>query len=347
MPRRHRPTLRRRGATTLALTTIGTLLALGAPAGTATAAPADPGPAKITAAPRAGAAAVPLSAARRASLIKSAQTASGATARQLALGAQEKLVVKDVVRDADGTTHTRYERTYAGLPVLGGDLVVHLKGNRTTVSKASAATLTLPTLTPKLSAANASGKALAASKGADVTGAEIESAPRLVVWAGATSPSWPGRRSSRVSSADGTPSELQVVTDATTGKQILAAEKVHTGEGTGQYAGTVPLGSTLSGSTYQLVDPDRAGHRTYDLNQGTSGTGTLFTGRQRCLGQRPAVQPPDRRRRRGLRRGSDLGLLQGRATAATASATTVSPPTAGPTTAATTSTPSGRTPASA
>ncbi|MEH0423239.1 M4 family metallopeptidase [Streptomyces sp. B21-083] len=278
MPRRHRPTLRHRTATAaLAMTTIGTLLALGAPAGTATAAPADPGPAKINAVPRAGAAAAPLSAARRASLIKSAQTASGATARQLALGAREKLVVKDVVQDADGTTHTRYERTYAGLPVLGGDLVVHLKSNRTTVSKASGATITLPSLTPKLSAANATGKALAAAKGTDVTGTETGHAPRLVVWAGATKPVLAWETVVKGVQQDGTPSELQVVTDASTGKQILAAEKVHTGEGTGQYVGTVPLGSTLAGSTYQLTDGDRAGHKTYDLNQGTSGTGTLFT----------------------------------------------------------------------
>ncbi|UIX34719.1 M4 family metallopeptidase [Streptomyces sp. GQFP] len=279
MPRRLRTTLRRRRATALALTAIGTLLAMGAPVGTATAAPADPGPApaKITAEPRAGAAAVPLTATRRASLIKSAQTTAGTTARQLALGAQEKLVVKDVVQDADGTVHTRYERTYAGLPVLGGDLVVHLKANRTTVSKASGATLALPSLAPKLSAANATGKALAAAKGAEVTGAEAERAARLVVWAGATKPVLAWETLVEGVQPDGTPSELQVVTDASTGKQLLAAEKVHTGEGTGQYVGPVAVGSTLSGSTYQLSDPDRAGQKTYDLNQGTSGTGTLFT----------------------------------------------------------------------
>ncbi|MFI5794935.1 M4 family metallopeptidase [Streptomyces sp. NPDC051677] len=277
MSRRHRPTLRRRRATALALTTIGTLLALGAPTGAAGAAPADPGPSKITATPRAGAAATPLAPARRASLIKSAQTAAGATARQLALGAQEKLVVRDVIQDADGATHTRYERTYAGLPVLGGDLVVHLRNGRTTVSKASGATLTLPSLTPKLSASNATGKALAAAKSAEVKGSAAENAPRLVVWAGAGKPVLAWETVVKGVQHDGTPSELQVVTDATTGKQLLAAEKVHTGTGTGQYTGTVPLGTTLSGSTYQLTDGGRAGHKTYDLNQGTSGTGALFT----------------------------------------------------------------------
>lgn len=50
------------------------------------------------------------------------------------------------------------------------------------MSKASGATLTLASLSPKLSAANATGKALAAAKSADVTGTATERAPRLVVW---------------------------------------------------------------------------------------------------------------------------------------------------------------------
>ncbi|MFF3941535.1 M4 family metallopeptidase [Streptomyces phaeofaciens] len=277
MPRRPRPASRRRRATVLALTTVGTLLTLGAPTGLASAAPADPGPAKISATPRAGSAPVALTPSRRTSLLKSAQAASGATAQRLGLGAQEKLVVKDVVQDADGTTHTRYERTYAGLPVLGGDLVVHLRNGRTTVSKATGATLAVPSLTPKLAASTATGKALAAARNGKVTGAETERAPRLVVWAGTGRPVLAWETVVEGVQADGTPSELQVVTDATSGKEILAAEKVHTGSGTGQYSGSVSVGSTPSGSTYQLVDPDRANQRTYDLNQGTSGTGTLFT----------------------------------------------------------------------
>ncbi|WP_416981734.1 M4 family metallopeptidase [Streptomyces sp. T028] len=276
MPRRHRATPLRRRASLIALTTAGTLLTLGVQTGTASAAP-EPGPGRITATPRAGAEPTTLSPARRASLIKSAQTAAGTTAQRLGLGGQEKLVVKDVIQDADGTTHTRYERTYAGLPVLGGDLVVHLKSGRTTVTRASEATLAVPSLTPKLSAASATGKALSAAKNAEVKSPDTENAPRLVVWAGTGKPVLAWETLVEGVQQDGTPSELQVVTDAGTGKQILAAEKVHTGTGTGQYAGSVPLGTTQSGSTYQLLDGERAGHKTYDLNQGTSGTGTLFT----------------------------------------------------------------------
>ncbi|MFD6315783.1 M4 family metallopeptidase [Streptomyces nigra] len=290
MSLRHRALVRRRRATGIALTAVGALLALAAP-GLAAAAPADPGPAKITATPRAAAAPAALTPARRTALIKSAQSEAAGTAQRIGLGGKEKLLVKDVVKDADGTTHTRYERTYAGLPVLGGDLVVHDKSGRTTVTRAGKATLALNTLSPKITKSAAAGTALAASKKTEVKGAETERAPRLVVWAGAGKPVLAWETVVEGVQKDGTPSELQVVTDAATGKQLLAAEKVHTGSGKGQFVGDVEIGTTQSGSTYQLVDPDRANQKTYDLNQGTSGTGTLFTDDNDVWGN---GQPSDR-----------------------------------------------------
>ncbi|MFS8199795.1 M4 family metallopeptidase [Streptomyces sp. CWNU-52B] len=274
----HRSARRRRRAAALALTTASSMLVLGVQVGPVSAAPADPGSSKIVATPRAGAAQVTLSPTARAALLKSATAESGDTAEELGLGSKEKLVVKDVVKDADGTTHTRYERTYAGLPVLGGDLVLHEKSGRSTTSKATRATIKVATTTPKISAARAGDKALAVGKAADVERSEVEGKPRLVVWAaGSAKPVLAWESVVEGFQEDGTPSELHVVTDASSGKVAARYEGVHTGTGTGQYSGEVSVGSTLSGSTYQLVDGDRAGQRTYDLNQGTSGTGTLFT----------------------------------------------------------------------
>lgn len=129
---------------------------------------------KIAATPRAGAAQTSLTPARRTVLVKSARSAAADTARRIGLGAKEKLVVKNVIADADGTTHTRYERTLAGLPVLGGDLVVHDRGGRTTVTKANAARLSVSTLSPKITAAGATGKALTAPKKGHVKRAEVD-----------------------------------------------------------------------------------------------------------------------------------------------------------------------------
>lgn len=64
-----------------------------------------------------------------AALIRQAQADADETARRIDLGPNEKLVVKNVVQDVNGTIHTRYERTYHGLPVLGGDLIVHTAGS--------------------------------------------------------------------------------------------------------------------------------------------------------------------------------------------------------------------------
>ncbi|MER6925318.1 peptidase M4, partial [Streptomyces spiralis] len=110
-----------RRAAGIALAGVAALIATAVQSGAASASPAQaPHSGKINPAH----VAVKLTPSQRAELIRDADGAKARTAKDLGLGAQEKLVVKDVVKDADGTLHTRYERTYAGLPVLGGDLVV-------------------------------------------------------------------------------------------------------------------------------------------------------------------------------------------------------------------------------
>jgi Zn-dependent metalloprotease len=269
-----------RYAAALVLTAVGTLLAAGMQTGAASAVPGGSHtPAKILATPRAGAAPAALTPAKHAALLKSAGAAVRSTAKNLGLGAKEKLVVKDVTQDADGTTHTRYERTYAGLPVLGGDLVVHAKSGRLMVTKAAKADLTLSDITPNVSSATVKTKALATAAKAGGEQAKLDGTPRLVVWAAGARPVLAWEAVVGGFQDDGTPSELHVITDADSGKPVFQYQGIETGTGTGQFNGTVPLSTTLDGttSTYQLVDGDRAGHRTYDLNQGTSGTGTLFT----------------------------------------------------------------------
>ncbi|MFD7880467.1 M4 family metallopeptidase, partial [Streptomyces sp. NPDC059766] len=77
---------------------------------------------------------------------------------------------------------------------------------------------------------------------------------------------------------DGTPNQLHVITDAATGKKLFEYQGIETGTGNTMYSGTVTLGSAQSGSTYNLTDSARGNHKTYNLNHGTSGTGTLFSG---------------------------------------------------------------------
>ncbi|MFJ8665139.1 M4 family metallopeptidase [Streptomyces sp. NPDC093600] len=218
-----------------------------------------------------GASALVLTAAERTAEIKSAQAAAATTARAIGLSGQEKLVVRDVVKDADGTVHTRYERTYEGLPVLGGDLVVHQRKNGArSTTKATAARISVPGTTAAIPAATAKKSAVASSE----EKSPAATSARKVIWAATGKPTLAWETVVTGVQADGTPSERHVITDATDGKELYAYEAIETGSGHSQYAGDVTLGTAPS---YTLTDTARGGHKTYDLNGATSGTGTLFT----------------------------------------------------------------------
>ncbi|WP_100836313.1 M4 family metallopeptidase [Kitasatospora fiedleri] len=217
-----------------------------------------------------------------------------AAAKALGLGAQEKLVVKDAVVDADGTRHFRYERTYNGLPVLGGDLVVHQAANGKVKStdKAVSGSLAPASLSPKLSAGQAAAKATGAVQAtvgitADADEAALTSVSgasgdaQLVVWAADGAPRLAYRTTVEGVRADGTPSHQVLVTDADSGALLSSHEQVQTsnatGTGNGVFVGNVSLTTTLSGSTYTLKDATRGGQYTTTLAGKTSGKGTVYS----------------------------------------------------------------------
>ncbi|GGQ48593.1 M4 family metallopeptidase [Streptomyces mutabilis] len=260
-----------RRAAAVALAGVAALIATAVQSGAATAAP---GPT-----PAPGAEAVELSPAQRAELIREADATKAETAGDLGLGAKEKLVVRDVVKDRDGTVHTRYERTYDGLPVLGGDLVVTSDaGNTERVVKATPKAITPATVTPKISAAKAGTQAVSAAKAAGAQAPDADRAPRKVIWAANGTPVLAYETVVGGLQEDGTPNELHVVTDAATGAKLYEYQAIHNGTGNTLYSGTVTLGTARSGSSYTLTDTARGNHKTYNLNRGTSGTGTLFSG---------------------------------------------------------------------
>ncbi|MFF4404484.1 M4 family metallopeptidase [Streptomyces sp. NPDC001404] len=272
-----RSTPHRRAVATGALVAVTAMLAVGVQTGSATARP-EPGGQKAA---KADPGAVParLSPSQRAELIRNATATRARTARTLGLGAGEQLVVKDVARDTDGTLHTRYERTYDGLPVLGGDLVVDATsgGKVTTVAKANKARMAVATTTPSFAASAAEQDAVksAAAQGSKATRADR--APRKVIWAGHGTPVLAYETVVGGLQEDGTPNQLHVITDARTGKKLFEYQGVKTGTGNTQYSGQVTLGTSQSGGQYQLNDASRGGHKTYNLGHGSSGTGTLFT----------------------------------------------------------------------
>ncbi|WP_405882580.1 M4 family metallopeptidase [Streptomyces sp. NBC_01136] len=272
--RRTSHTTQRRVAA-VALVGVSALLAAAVQSGAASAAPQKPSLGKIDR----GSLAVQLTPSQRAELIRDADAAKAATAKDLGLGAKEKLVVRDVIKDADGAVHTRYERTYDGLPVLGGDLVVDTTkaGKTERVIKATRATLKVASLTPTIAASKAEKQALSIAKADGSKKTAADRAPRKVIWAADGKPTLAYETVVGGFQDDGTPNQLHVITDAATGKKLYEYQGIETGIGNTQYSGQVALTTTQSGSNFTLTDGARGGHKTYNLNGGTSGTGTLFS----------------------------------------------------------------------
>ncbi|MFE5583060.1 M4 family metallopeptidase [Kitasatospora sp. NPDC056531] len=216
---------------------------------------------------------------------------AGPLAKTLALGGQEQLVAKDAVVDKDGTRHLRFERTYAGLPVIGGDLVVHQEsdGAVKSVDKAVAAQLSLPSLTPQIPADKAAAQATGAVQATIGIAADKDESPmtavhqtgkaELVVWATDGNPRLAYRTTVEGERADGTPSSQLLVTDAATGQVLSTHEQVQTAAGTGKgvFVGTVPLTTTQSSSTFSLKDATRGNQSTVNMKNRTSGSGTLYS----------------------------------------------------------------------
>ena len=228
-------------------------LALSGLAAPATAAPSSPS--TLAGAP------MSLTPAAHTQLIKDAQARTDAAAKELGLGAKEKLLVKDVVKDRNGTTHTRYERTFDGMPVLGGDLVVHTSANGKTkgVTRATEAEIKVAT-----------GKGTLAEKAAP-------EGARKVVWAVTGKPTLAYEKVVKGTAEDGTPQKLHIITDAASGKKLFQFDDVKTGTGESQYNGTVEIGTKQGSNGYELTDDERGGHSTYTLENGQSSQGKLLT----------------------------------------------------------------------
>lgn len=257
-------------------------LALGALAVTQPAGASAPGAAAPSSTPRVtGTASRPdphFTPAQRQAALTQAKAERTSTARELKLGAKEALVVKDVLRDTNGGEHVRYERTYAGLPVIGGDLVVHESSTRSvrTVDWARPSRVQVPSTTASVARASAMTRAETATPARG----DAARTARRVVFAALHKPvlAWETRVTG--TAKDGTPVDDLVYTNARTGKVLAVHPQVVTDTGTGNtlYSGAVSLTTTPGGSGWNLTDGARGGHSTYDANNSTSTSrGTLFT----------------------------------------------------------------------
>ncbi|MFI8255270.1 M4 family metallopeptidase [Streptomyces filamentosus] len=209
-----------------------------------------------------------MTAAARGEAIRTAGRNAPATARELGLGPDERLVAKDVLIDADGSRHVRYDRTYGGLPVIGGDLVVHLSENGTITGSdlAHQGAIRVAGTTPKLTAADASAAAVKHARHVKKAKTGSKDGSTLVVYAVGKFPVLAYRSTVTGEGEAGPASRQTVIVDATSGAPLDQYE-LHqnvTGTGNGVNVGQVSIETTQTTGGYTLTDAAHGGTIVYD-----------------------------------------------------------------------------------
>jgi zinc metalloprotease ZmpA len=177
----------------------------------------------------------------------------------------QSLVTVDSIVDRDGSSHVRFNRTYNGLPVIGGDFVVHQDASG---KFKSASGKFAPSGAIRSGISTKPG--VAAAKAADTAAKSVafeaaKSKPTLVVDATGTKPllAW----SVDVRGAKkGVPAGERVLVDAASGKVTRSVPTVlnEAGKGKSLYLGEVAVDTTKEGEQFTLIDPVRGNGATYD-----------------------------------------------------------------------------------
>ncbi len=195
--------------------------------------------------------------------------------------AGDAFAVQDVVVDANGTEHVRMQRQYRGLPVIGGDIVVHSRnGALKSVSKHVKSASR-----PNLNSGIRSDVALEAAGMA--FGTRIETVPTLrkVVYARNVEPTLAWEVRLQGVHANGTPLDLTYFVDADNGKLLQGVSNIHFARGSATTApasttpglasvgtgasllnGSVVLKTTTGTSGYLMTDATRGNSVTLDAN---------------------------------------------------------------------------------
>ncbi|ALN81844.1 M4 family metallopeptidase [Lysobacter antibioticus] len=176
----------------------------------------------------------------------------------------DAFTVRDVVVDRDGSEHVRFDRSYQGLPVIGGDVVVHSRNGQ--FKKASLSLKS--TERPGLAASIKADEAMVAA-GADFQGKIDEVASKgLVVYARGAKPVLAYEiRLRGVSDRQGE-ADMRYFVDARNGKVLDSWNIIQTAAavGTGQtlFLGDLSIATNSTASGYEMVDTTRGGGNTRD-----------------------------------------------------------------------------------
>jgi Zn-dependent metalloprotease len=176
----------------------------------------------------------------------------------------DRFVARDVIVDKDGTEHVRFDRTYRGLAVIGGDVVVHSRNGQFKSASLGLKTSFRPDITPLIDADEAQVISGAHFKGK----IDSVSSKGLVIYAGGNKPVLAHEvRLVGVSDKQGE-AAMRYFVDARTGKVLDAWNTIHTtaavGVGQTLFLGDVNINTDSIAGGYQLVDTTRGGGNTRD-----------------------------------------------------------------------------------
>jgi Zn-dependent metalloprotease len=218
--------------------------------------------------------------------VGTAEAAVNAHSNRFGFGPGQALQVKAVYTDRLGST-VRFDRTYRGLPVIGGDFLVHGSPSGAYRYGNGMKVVGLP------ASIRASVSAAAASKtaAAKVGYAVAKSTSSLVILSTQHSSSlaW------QVATTGKTIARGDVTYVSATNGRTLASwptvmnddevAKNDTGTGKTLWLGTVKLKDVKNNSKYSLIDNTRGKAQTLDANNSNSeGVGTLFTDKNNIWG---------------------------------------------------------------
>jgi Zn-dependent metalloprotease len=214
----------------------------------------------------------------------------GPAARAVRRASADTFTARDVIVDAKGIEHVRFARTYRGLPMIGGDLVLHSRNGQLKSVTQSLKTTGRPDIVPTFSSSRAIVEA-GAHFGSHFIG---KPASRLVVYAlGGIKPVLAHEVTFSGMRGDQTPTDMHYFVDARTGKILNQWDTVETarpgpggsgsctpvaatGTGKSLTEGTLRINTVKCGTSYQLKDLTRGGGYTNNMAQRTSGTGSTF-----------------------------------------------------------------------
>ncbi|TWI01691.1 griselysin [Luteimonas cucumeris] len=204
----------------------------------------------------------------------------------------DQFIAKDVVVDRNGNEHVRFARTYRGLPVIGGGIVVHSRNNQIKSVTQTLDALARPNIVPTVDKDWAIVEA-GARLGSEYNFTKSPTSRTVIYARGDAAPKLAYEVRYQGVKKDQTPTDMHVIVDAHNGKILDKWDRVYTakpgpdgpkcanptaatGVGDALYLGEVELGTGECSNGFQLIDPTRGGGWTSNMGNRTVGLGTAF-----------------------------------------------------------------------